>query len=264
MPPATRKPRSYDPAKTRAAVRAQFAHVHDAVRALTGEQLAGPAHLGEWTVRDLAVHLTMAPGAILRALDAPEPAKRETGLADWALGTATRAAAVDEGTRAFAAAQSDLGALYEETSARFADRFGTDVPERLVATNAGAMNLTDYLVTRTVELIVHSDDLARATGVDIPLDRTALATCTRMLADTLAVKAPGASTEVRIPPFAVVQCVPGPRHTRGTPPSVVETDPLTWIRLATGRARWRTEVDEGRVSASGERSDLGELLPVMS
>jgi uncharacterized protein (TIGR03083 family) len=126
------------------------------------------------------------------------------------------------------------------------------------------MTLTDYLVTRTVELVVHSDDLARATGLDVPFDRAALAACTRLLADALAVKAPGASTEVRIPPFAVVQCVPGPRHTRGTPPSVVETDPLTWIRLATGRAQWHTEVEAARVSASGERSDLGALLPVLS
>ena len=67
-----------------------------------------------------------------------------------------------------------------------------------------------------------------------------------------------------MPPFAVVQCVEGPRHTRGTPPNVVETDPLTWIRLATGRTTWAEALDAATVSASGERADLGGYLPVMS
>jgi hypothetical protein len=58
--------------------------------------------------------------------------------------------------------------------------------------------------------------------------------------------------------------VEGPRHTRGTPPNVVETDPLTWIRLATGRLAWKDAVAEGKVSASGERADLGELLPLLA
>jgi len=78
------------------------------------------------------------------------------------------------------------------------------------------------------------------------------------------VKAPGGSTEVRVPPYAVVQCVEGPRHTRGTPPNVVETDPLTWLRLATGRLTWQEAIAEAKVSASGERADLGGLLPLMA
>ena len=101
-------------------------------------------------------------------------------------------------------------------------------------------------------------------GLEVPYDRQALAACTRLLADALAAKAPGGSTEVRIPPYAVVQCVEGPRHTRGTPPNVVETDPLTWIRLATGRLAWKDALDEARVSASGERADLSGLLPLMA
>lgn len=128
----------------------------------------------------------------------------------------------------------------------------------------GDMTLADFLVTRTVELVVHTDDLNRAAGLDVPIDRQALAACTRLLADSLALKAPGGSVEVRVPPFAVVQCVEGPRHTRGTPPNVVETDPLTWIRLATGRTGWATAVDEAHVRASGERADLSALLPLMS
>ena len=66
-----------------------------------------------------------------------------------------------------------------------------------------------------------------------------------------------------MPPFAVVQCVPGPRHTRGTSPNTVETDPLTWLRLATGRLSFERAVSAGAVSASGHRADLSDYLPVM-
>jgi hypothetical protein len=77
-------------------------------------------------------------------------------------------------------------------------------------------------------------------------------------------QAPGRAVEVRIPPFAAVQCVAGPRHTRGTPPNVVETDPLTWLDLATGRLDWSSAVQAGRVRASGQRADLSPYLPLMS
>ena len=73
---------------------------------------------------------------------------------------------------------------------------------------------------------------------------------------------PGRAVEVRVPPVAAVQCVPGPRHTRGTPPNVVETDPVTWIRLATGRLAWAEAVASGAVQASGARADLAPYLPV--
>lgn len=75
-------------------------------------------------------------------------------------------------------------------------------------------------------------------------------------------RAPGRSVEVRVPPYAAVQCIEGARHTRGTPPATVETDPATWIELASGVLAWGEAVEQGRVSASGERSDLGPLLPL--
>jgi hypothetical protein len=78
----------------------------------------------------------------------------------------------------------------------------------------------------------------------------------------LAQQVPGRSVELRVPPFVAVQCVPGPRHTRGTPPNVVETDPATWLRLATGALTWADAVAEGRVSASGNRADLSPHLPL--
>lgn len=263
MPPAKRRARTYDSAKIRAAVLAQFGNVRDGVRALTEEQLARPTHLGDWSVRELAAHLTMAVEAVSRNLDRDEPAKAELGLLDWPFATAARAGDIADAIRALAEQNADLDALYDRTEQRIAERLATAPDDRLLAAGTGAMTLGDYLVTRTVELVVHTDDLNRAAGTEIPFDRQALAACTRLLADALAVKAPGASTEVRIPPYAVVQCVEGPRHTRGTPPNVVETDPLTWIRLATGRTAWRAALEDAKVSASGERADLGGLLPLM-
>jgi Bacterial SCP ortholog len=76
--------------------------------------------------------------------------------------------------------------------------------------------------------------------------------------------APGRSVEVRVPPFGAVQCVAGLRHTRGTPPNVVETDALTWIMLATGRTGWPDAVADGAVRASGPRADLSPYLPLTS
>jgi len=77
-------------------------------------------------------------------------------------------------------------------------------------------------------------------------------------------RAPGRAVEVRVPPFGAVQCVAGPRHTRGTPPNVVETDPMTWIELVTGRKAWAEAVASGSVRASGPRSDLSGWLPLLA
>ena len=75
-------------------------------------------------------------------------------------------------------------------------------------------------------------------------------------------RAPGRAVEVRVPPYAAVQCVAGPRHTRGTPPNVVETDAITWIRLATGRISWADAASGGMLRASGPRADLSAPLPL--
>ncbi|KIF68791.1 hypothetical protein HY68_09445 [Streptomyces sp. AcH 505] len=262
MPPAKKRLRSYDHAKTRTAVLAQFAHVREAAGALTAAQLALPAGLGGWTVRELAAHLTMAVEAVSRAVEQPEPAGPVVALLDWPFATAGLADDIAEDTEAIATS-AEPAELFARAAERIAALLPSAADDRLVTTRAGAMRLGDFLVTRTVELVVHTDDLNRATGLAVPYDRQALAACTRMLADALAVLAPGASTEVRIPPYAVVQCVEGPRHTRGTPPNVVETDPLTWIRLATGRTTWADALEAARVSASGERADLSGLLPLM-
>lgn len=92
--------------------------------------------------------------------------------------------------------------------------------------------------------------------------RTDLATAVRYLLQLLVEKAPGNSVEMRVPPFGAVQVVEGPRHTRGTPPNVVETDAATWIALATGDLAWADAAAAGRLRASGTRADLTALLPL--
>jgi len=78
----------------------------------------------------------------------------------------------------------------------------------------------------------------------------------------LAQHVPGRSVELRVPPHVAVQCIEGPRHTRGTPPNVVETDALTWLRLATGATTWSEATGDGAVTASGNRADLSRHLPL--
>ncbi|MFF8403239.1 sterol carrier family protein [Streptomyces sp. NPDC014846] len=265
MPPAKKRARRYDPVRTRAAVLAQFANVREAVGGLGPDQLALPTRLGDWTVRDLVAHIGMALTAVHRALDLPAPPRQNVTVVEWPFATAANSTAIDEFTRRLAADHPDLDAYLADVDRSLRALLDEHPGGRLLETSAGAMPLDDYLVTRAVELVVHTDDLTAAVaGLDVPHDRQALAATTRLLADALAVKAPGGSTEVRVPPYAVVQCVEGPRHTRGTPPNVVETDPLTWIRLATGRLAWKDALAEAKVSASGERADIEDLLPLLA
>ena len=94
-------------------------------------------------------------------------------------------------------------------------------------------------------------------------DRGALAAAVRLTARTLAEVAPGASVEVRVPPFAAVQCISGPRHTRGTPPNVVETDPRTWLLLATGLLPLEAAKATAALTLSGSRAgEIGHWLPL--
>jgi hypothetical protein len=94
-------------------------------------------------------------------------------------------------------------------------------------------------------------------------DATDLRLLTKHLLAVLAERHPGGAVEVRVPPYAVAQCLAGTRHTRGTPPAVVESGAETWIALALGQLDWDEAVADGRVTASGERSDLGRVLPVL-
>jgi hypothetical protein len=94
--------------------------------------------------------------------------------------------------------------------------------------------------------------------------RADLAAAVRLTARTLALQAPGASVEVRVPPFVAVQCISGPRHTRGTPPNVVETDPRTWLLLATGLLRLADASASGALQMSGPRAvEIQTWLPLV-
>ena len=94
-------------------------------------------------------------------------------------------------------------------------------------------------------------------------DRAVVRAAVKESLAALAAAAPGRSVEVRVPPFGAIQCLEGPRHTRGTPPGVVETDPRTWLALATGRLDWAGAVASGAVRASGNRTpEVARYLPL--
>ena len=92
------------------------------------------------------------------------------------------------------------------------------------------------------------------------IEQTAVKHCLQLLHE----KAPGNSVEVRIPPYAAVQVIPGISHKRGTPPAVIEMTARIWIDLAIGKIDWATTKNSGAISASGERADLSAFLPLIS
>ncbi|MDH6111789.1 uncharacterized protein (TIGR03083 family) [Kitasatospora sp. MAP12-15] len=274
---SARRARSYDPVKVRAALAAQTEALRAAVRRLCADPeaprlLAEPTRLGGWRVRELLAHLALQLAWVPRHIDQPLEGRAALSLTAWAAGVGALAEQLDAWARehaagAFAGSPAEVAAEFDAAAdALLALLAGPEVTDeqRRLEIRLGSMTLADLLVTRLVETVVHADDLAAALGYpDFPHDRFALASVCRLLADAFADQVPGGSVELRIPPYAVVQAVAGPRHTRGTPPNVVETDPLNWIRLATGRLDWASAVDDALVTASGERSDLAAHLPVL-
>jgi hypothetical protein len=116
---------------------------------------------------------------------------------------------------------------------------------------------------KTREAVRAVEDWLRDETRPVP-SRADLAAAVRLTARTLAALAPGASVEVRIPPFVAVQCISGPRHTRGTPPNVVETDPRTWLLLATGLLRVADAGATGALRLSGSRAaEIQSWLPLV-
>lgn len=102
-----------------------------------------------------------------------------------------------------------------------------------------------------------------ALAAGTPLCREAARAAVLYTLGLLAGRVPGKAVEVRVPPYGAVQCVPGPRHTRGTPPNVVECDPASWLRLAAGELSWAQALRGGQVRASGPRADLAAYLPLL-
>lgn len=116
---------------------------------------------------------------------------------------------------------------------------------------------------RAAVAVVQAVGGADGSGTAPSVDRSTLAIAVRYTLQLLAEQAPGGTVEVRVPPHGAVQCIEGPKHTRGTPPNVVETDAPTWLALATGSVDWDAARATGRVHASGQRADLSGVVPVI-
>jgi hypothetical protein len=117
-------------------------------------------------------------------------------------------------------------------------------------------------VSRTPGHFAAVDAIVAALDAGEEPARDLLRDAVRALLTELSDRAPGRSVEVRVPPYGAIQCIAGPRHTRGTPPSVIEMDPLTWVKLATGRLTWIDARQMATVTASGNRTDISPLLPL--
>jgi uncharacterized protein (TIGR03083 family) len=253
---------------TRAAYVAQQHHVVDWLTALPAEAWNQPSRLGSWSVLQLALHVTDMTGVVVRALaQGPVPEKPLTIAAyvsAWAGAgeeIAQRERDKSDGLDRDAVLANAAQAKTDLLAALDAE---TDNP--VIKGRRGPLRLSDLMVTRVNELVVHSIDLS-ASLPELPaveLDRGALGIATRMLTGIIAERTQGRSVELRVPPYAAVQCVEGPRHTRGTPPNVVEVEPVAWIELATGRLVWSDALADGRIAASGDRADLSPYLPVLS
>ena len=257
--------RRVDPGQAGRAVIAQADLLAAWLSGLAPSAWRTPSVLPGWTITELAQHLAMSLRATHTVLADPSPDK-PIGVDRYVSGYAAAAPQLLERERSGTAGRDPadvLAGLYAEREAA-APAIADPPPVRAVAGPRGPLSPADWLVTRAIEMVVHADDLSRSLPDRPPaeVDRPALRLVTQACADLMATRAPGRSLELRVPPYAAVQCVEGPRHTRGTPPNVVETDPLTWIRLAAGRLDWREAVTSGAVRASGERADLTGWLPL--
>jgi uncharacterized protein (TIGR03083 family) len=244
----------------------QLATLSDWLEALPPEAFAAPSVLDGWDVRTLVghvvlIHIGLAERMGTRSEEPPLSAGQYVSRYRGAVES------IEKRTQATTADRTpaELIAMLRDTVA--VEAAGSGTPDRAVLRAArGPLTALDWAATRLVDLVTHCDDLSRSFPERPPvrLERAALAATTRVLAEMLAAQAPGRSVEVRIPPFAAVQAIAGPRHTRGTPPNVVETDPVTWLRLATGRAAFAETVATGATRSTGGRADLTPHLPLLS
>jgi uncharacterized protein (TIGR03083 family) len=228
-----------------------------------------PTVLAGWDVRMLVAHLVLIERGTVRVLGSPSSEKPLTPYA-FVARYRSSVEAIAGSTAETAGNHSGpelVAALHEAIEAAPAALAGPHPP--VLQAPRGPLRTEDWIETRIIELVVHADDLNRTfpEREPIPLVRSALGRTMRSLALMLADGHPGRSVEVRVPPYAAVQCGlgdPGPTHTRGTPPNVVETDAVTFLRLATGRLSWSDAVAAAKVHASGLRANLSSALPILS
>ena len=244
---------------------AQAALMRDWLGQLPSEAFGQPSVLPGWDVRLLTGHVLMIFRGLLGAVGSPadEP---PLALHDYVARYRPDAAAIDAVTAELAADHSpdDLLAELDLLLSQVRELLAEPLP-KVVRAPRGPISGADYLTTRVFEVLAHSDDLSRSAPDRSPIafDPSALRAGVRGLAGMLTAKYPGRSVEVRVPPAVAVQCIAGPRHTRGTPPNVVETDPVTFLLLATGRVEWGEALAAGQVRASGNRADLSAQLPLL-
>jgi uncharacterized protein (TIGR03083 family) len=228
---------------------------------LPAERFADSSALPGWDLRTLLGHLVGSKDGFGLRLGQPASGS-PVRVAEYVQAYAPAAAEITASTRA-ATGDSSPAELLARLRTRVIRPAG--VTERTVVNGRLPAAALDFARTRVLDLVVHCDDFSRSLPERpaVPLLRAALSSSVRTLTQTLADLVPGRSVELRVPPFAAVQVVPGPRHTRGTPPNVVETDPVTWLRIATGRVSFADAIAAGDVRASGNRADLGPYLPLL-
>lgn len=243
---------------------AQTRHIAGWLAALTDDALARPSLLEGWRVAELAAHLTLSGRPFPAAVAAARPGRGVAPITVAAYVAGYAAAADEIRERERLAAQ---GFSLDDARQRFAESVaavraavaelgGTDP---VVAARRGPIRASDLLRTRVLELVVHALDVSPGPEIDRQAERVVV----RMLADVLAERHPGRAVEVRVPPYAAVQVGEGLRHTRGTPPNVVECSPRVFVAVVSGRRAWSDAVAAGDVRASGGRADLGPYLPLL-
>ncbi len=252
------------------ALTAQGRSLHRWLAELSANDFAAPSVLPGWDVRTLVGHLALVVSGFDLVLGRPTTARP---VPAWELVRRYRrdVAKLESRTREVTGESSgpELVALFAAGLDAVAERLAGPLPTAIDSPR-GPATVLDFTETRVVELAVHSDDLSRSLPErpPVPIERGALGSTSRTLAAILAGQSPGRSIEVRIPPYAAVQCGlpddPGPTHTRGTPPNVIETDGLTFLRLATGRTSWADARAAHLIKASGQRADLAQVLPLLS
>jgi uncharacterized protein (TIGR03083 family) len=281
-----------------AAYGAQATRVADWLTGLSVADLDAPSRLPGWRVADLAAHLVVSGAALAVAAPAARGVKALTVGAYLAAFTAAEPAVALPTTVAVdtlgptaapgpghAAPQPQpqpqtrpqpgqppaalVGAFAASVDAVQQVLAGLADADPVLSTDTGPVRASDLLRTRVLELVVHTLDVPAGAG-GLPAlgrDRQAVRVCCRLLVAVLAERHPGQTIEVRVPPYAAVQIGglhgPGPTHTRGTPPNVVECGPEVFLAVATGRRPWAAAVEAGEVRESGARADLAPYLPLV-
>lgn len=223
------------------------------MRALETDDLAAPALVGGPAVADLASRV----GDVARSIaDARRTAGKVMSLSAYLQTPSTAPVSGPE--------TESIDVVWRAGGQRL-DELLSGGDRVAVADQRGVLALADFLLVRIVELALATDDLSRSVPEnEFPsMPEQVNAVVTRTLLRLLQERAPGRAIEVRIPPFAAGQVGEGPRHSRGTPPNVVELSPQLWLQLAAGRVDWSDAVGSAEVSASGARADLSAWLPLL-